>query len=496
MEHFLMAIEHLLSFQSLFIVVVGTLVGVIVGALPGLGSVIGITLCIPFTFTMDHVQAITLLVGVYAGSTYGGSVSAILINTPGTPQAAATCLDGFPMVLKGKAEESIGWATFASVFGGTISCFILLLAAPQLAALAMKFGPVETFALILMGMTCIATVSQGNMFKGVLAACIGLFLGCIGADPLSGDIRFTWDIFVLSGGIDIIPVLVGIFALSEVLSRIDILARNNVTNIISCKGLKLPGLRDLKTRWGVLFKSSIIGSFVGIMPGVGGAPAAFISYGEAKRSSPRKAQFGQGEPDGILAPESANNAVTGGALVPTLALGLPGDAATAVMLATLMIHGVTPGVRLMVDSPDIVYAIFLVLFLCNFCLIPTGMLITKGFSWLLRLHEAIFLPMVVIICILGTYGVRNSYFDLVVALIAGALGIVLRYFKVSPAPLVIGLVLGPQLEISLRQSLLVTRGGMLSMFTEHPIALVLFLVTVLLLAWPVVQSFREKKCAL
>ena len=495
MEYFLTAVEHLLSFQALFIVLAGTMVGVVVGALPGLGSVIGITLCIPFTFTMDHVQAITLLVGVYAGSTYGGSISAILINTPGTPQAAATCMDGFPLALKGKAEEAIGWSTFASVFGGTISCFILLLAAPQLAALAMKFGPVETFALILMGMTCIATVSQGDMFKGVLAACIGLFLGCIGTDPLSGDLRFTWDIFVLSGGIDIIPVLVGIFALSEVLARIDILARNNVTNIIRCTGLKMPGLKDLKTRWSVLFKSSIIGSFVGIMPGVGGAPAAFISYGEAKRTSPRKASFGEGEPDGILAPETANNAVTGGALVPTLALGLPGDAATAVMLATLMIHGVTPGVRLMVDSPDIVYAIFLVLFLCNFCLIPTGMLVTKFFSWMLRLHEAIFLPMVVIICILGTYGVRNSYFDLVVALIAGGLGIVLRYFKISPAPLVIGLVLGPQLEISLRQSILVTRGNIESMFIGHPIALVLYLMTILLLAWPFVQSYREKSKA-
>ena len=316
-----------------------------------------------------------------------------------------------------------------------------------------------------------------------------------GKVSVSPRVGFTWDIFVLSGGIDIIPVLVGIFALSEVLARIDILARNNVTNIIRCTGLKMPGLKDLKTRWSVLFKSSIIGSFVGIMPGVGGAPAAFISYGEAKRTSPRKASFGEGEPDGILAPETANNAVTGGALVPTLALGLPGDAATAVMLATLMIHGVTPGVRLMVDSPDIVYAIFLVLFLCNFCLIPTGMLVTKFFSWMLRLHEAIFLPMVVIICILGTYGVRNSYFDLVVALIAGGLGIVLRYFKISPAPLVIGLVLGPQLEISLRQSILVTRGNIESMFIGHPIALVLYLMTILLLAWPFVQSYREKSKA-
>mgnify|MGYP005770187861 CR=1 FL=1 len=492
MEYFIQALHHMFAIDTMLILAIGVFVGVIVGALPGLGSAIGITLCIPFTFTMNNVAAIALIVGVYAGSTYGGCISAILINTPGTPQSAATCFDGFPMALKGKSEEAIGWATIGSVVGGTLSCFILIFCAPQLAAVAVKFGPIEMFALILMGMTCIVTVSGENVFKGLLSGAIGISLCMVGLDPMTGDVRFTFGNFTLSGGFDLIPVLVGIFALSEVLVRIDILTRQKLTNIISCKGMRFPSLKNALSRIKIMLHASVVGGFFGILPGVGAAPAVFFVYGEAKRISPNGDKFGTGEPDGILAPETTNNAVTGGALVPTLALGLPGDGATAVMLATLMLHGVTPGVRLMIDSPDIVYAIFLILFIANFMLIPMGILTSKWFSYMLRMPESLFLPMIVLICMLGAYGSRNSEFDLITALGAGLLGVFFRYLSIPAAPLVIGLVLGSQFEFALRQTFVLTRGDITELF-NHPIAIGLILVVILLLLAPLRKNLRRKK---
>lgn len=493
MDNFLVGLDHVTTLGTAWCLFIGVVVGVVVGALPGLGSVLGITLCLPFTFTMSNVTAISLLVGVYAGSVYGGSISAILLNTPGTPASAATCFDGYTMAKGGHAEKALGWATMASVLGGLFSCFVLILAAPQLAALAMQFGPVETCALILMGLTCISTVSQGSQIKGLFAGVLGLALSMIGQDPMTGDMRFTFGVFALSGGVDLIAVLVGTFALSEVFTRVDIVSREHITSIIKCTGLTFPSWAEWKPRLWLLLKSSMIGSFIGILPGTGSSAASFISYGEAKRSSPRKEFMGQGEADGIIAPEAANNAVTGGAMVPSLALGLPGDAVTAVMLATLLIHGVTPGVRLMVDSPDIVYAIFLSLIISNFLLIPIGYVVSKGFAYMLRLPEALLLPIITILCLLGSFGVRNNLMDLWTTVITGVVGVILRYFGVPLAPLVIGLVLGAQFEVSLRQSYFIKHGDLTRMLTEHPIALVLFAITLILLLGPLVRTCLAKR---
>lgn len=498
MEHFLIGLHSIVAFDPLLCLTIGTFLGVIVGALPGLGSVLGITLCLPFTFTMDNMTAIALLLGMYAGSVYGGCIAAVLINTPGTPASAATTFDGFPMAKNGQSEKAIGWATMASVIGGILSCFVLMCAAPQLAALAMRFGPVETCALILMGLTCISSVSGGSQFKGVFAGVMGLFLATIGQDPMTGDTRFTFGFFLLSGGMDLIAVLVGVFALSEVFFRIDVVGRENIKNIIKCTGLQLPSWAEWKLpgRLWLLFKTSCIGSFIGVLPGTGSSAAAFLSYGEAKRSSPRRARMGEGEPDGIIAPESANNAVTGGALVPALALGIPGDAVTAVMIATLIMHGVTPGARLMVDSPHIVSGIFIALLIANLLLIPFGWVTAKGFAYLLKLPEAILLPVITMLCLLGTYGVRNSVFDLFTTVIMGFIGVILRYFKVPLAPLVIGLVLGNLFETSLRQSYIVKKGDIFRAI-EHPIAVFLLLVSFTLLFAPQIakawRSYQARK---
>ena len=466
--------------MTLLTLVIGVLLGVLIGALPGLGSVVGITICLPFTYSMASTSAVALLLGVYAGATYGGAISAVLINTPGTPQSAATAMEGYPMALRGEGAKAIGWATMASVLGGLFSCVVLILAAPQLASIAMKFTPVETFALIFLGLSCISTVSGKERAKGIFSGFLGLFLATIGQDPVSGNYRFTMGFRDFASGIDIIPVVVGAFALAEMLSRIDAVGRDEKTNLVECNGIDLPSLAEWKERLWMLIKSSAIGTWVGILPGTGAATAAFISYGEAQRSSKFKDNFQKGEPDGIIAAESANNAVTGGALVPSLALGIPGDPTTAIMLATLMLHGIVPGVRLMTDNPVIVYVAFITLTIANILMLPAGIIITKMFTRLLKIPEHLLIPMVILLCLLGAYGARTNVFDIWTTVAVGVVGITFRAFSIPIAPLVIGVVLGAPFEFSLRQSLMMTDGAIMPLFTEHPIAVFLFALTFVL----------------
>lgn len=469
-----------LSWLTLLMVFCGTLFGVVLGALPGLGSIVGISVVLPFTFSLDSASAIALLLGVYAGSIYGGSISSILINTPGTPQSACTAFEGYPMALQGRAGEALGWATIASVLGGCFSCILFLIFAPQLAAYSAKFGAVEMTALIFLGMSSICTLSATSKCKGIFSGLVGLMFAIVGQDPMTGEVRFTFDSYALMSGITLIPIVVGAFAMTEILARVDAIARTEVVNPIKCSRMILPSIRQIAARWSVLLKSSLIGMVVGVLPGAGSTAAAFISYGEAKRSSPHKDNFGKGEPDGIIAAESSNNAVTGGALVPAMALGIPGDAVTAIMLATLILHGVVPGVRLMQESPVVVYSAFCTLLIANILLIPCGILVMRGFVQLLRLPEQLFLPFIYLICILGAYSARGNMVDLYLTFFAGGMGILFRYFSIPVAPLVIGLVLGFPFEYSLRQTFIVSNGNIFSSLPEHPIALFLLCLTVLI----------------
>lgn len=477
-----------MSWVTLATVFLGTLFGVILGALPGLGSIVGISVVLPFTFTLDSPSAIALLLGVYAGSIYGGSISSVLINTPGTPQSACTAFEGYPMARQGRAGEAIGWATMASVIGGCLSCLLFLVFAPQLAAASSRFGAMEVTALVLLGMSSICTLSAESKIKGIFSGLVGLMCAVVGQDPMTGEVRFTFDFYPLMSGITLIPVVVGAFAVAEILARVDAISRLEQTNPISCAGMVLPSLARILERWKILLKSSLIGVIIGVLPGAGSTAAAFISYGEARRSSPHRENFGKGEPDGIIAAEASNNAVTGGALVPSMALGLPGDAVTAVMLATLILHGVVPGVRLMQESPTIVYSAFITLFMANILLIPCGILVIRGFSQLLRIPEQLFLPFIYLICLLGAYSSRGNMLDLYLALIAGGIGIAFRYFAVPVAPLVIGLVLGAPFEYSLRQAFIVTEGNIVGSLVEHPIAVFLLLLTVFIQVMPWISA--------
>lgn len=491
MEYIPMALAQLASLDVIMVIIIGSVFGTVIGALPGMGTVVALVVVLPFTFSMSTTAAIALLLSIYCSSVYGGSISAILINTPGTPQSAATVLDGYPMAQRGEADLALGWATFASTFGGIFSLIILIVAAPQLARLSISFGPVETFALILFALTCIAWVSRGSTLKGILAANIGLFLATVGPDTMTGYSRFGFGIDALAGGMALISVLIGLFALSEVFLRASKYSESNPPDV-SGTGFRMPRWHDIKIRFRMLIQSSVIGTMIGILPGTGATAATFVSYAEAKRSSPRRENFGNGEPDGLIASEASNNAVTGGALIPTLALGIPGDGGTVVLLGALMIQGIIPGVQLIQNNPDIMINAFMVIFIANILMFIVGAMGAQGFTRLLNAPEPILMGFVLMMSLVGAFAVRGNPVDVIVAVIAGAIGVVMRLAGIPMAPIVIGMALGQTLEKSFRQGLMLHEGSFLAFF-QQPIALVIFAVTFLIIVVPLINGYRKKR---
>lgn len=485
------ALGGLLDPAILTILVGGTAAGILIGAMPGLGSVLAITLALPLTFVMETEPSIALLLGLYAGSVYGGSLSAILINTPGTPQAAATVFDGYPMMQQGRGDEALGWATVASTIGGLLSVLVLIVAAPALARLGLKFGPVEYFALGLFALTCVVSVAKENLLKGGLACLIGLMAATIGQDPLTGDVRLHFSSFSMMAGIALVPFLVGLFALSEVFWRVSEGAQG-APHAPAGAGFRFPAMADVARRWRVFAKSAAIGTGIGTLPGVGATASAMVSYAEAKRSSPHRDQFGDGEPDGVIAAETANNAVTGGALVPTLALGIPGDPITAVMLGALIIQGITPGPRLFVENGDLMIFIFAALLVVNLALLVLGRLMGPIFAWAIRAPEPVLLAIILVLLTIGTFSINSTPFDLFVMFSAGVAGFLMRCAGFPLAPVVIGFVLGPMIEQSLRQGLIIARGDVWY-FVQQPIAAGLFAASILFLAWSLLRQRREDR---
>ncbi|MEE3101891.1 MAG: tripartite tricarboxylate transporter permease, partial [Pseudomonadota bacterium] len=427
---------------------------------------------LPFTFAMDQTSSIAVLLGAYCGSVYGGSIPAILINSPGTPQSAATVLDGFPMARNGRPALALGWATFSSAFGGVAACAILAVAAPLLARFGLRFGPIEYFALGVFALTCIIAVARESMVKGLFGAAFGLFVAMIGIDPVSGVTRYDFGSWELSAGLSLIPVLVGLFAVSEVLWRLA--DRGGAPEMVAERiRFAMPPRREIRARWKLLVKSTLIGTWIGSLPGVGATAASLVSYAEAKRTSPEREKFGTGTPDGIVASETANNAVTAGALVPTLALGVPGDPITAVMLGALTIQNVIPGPTLFTQQPALVTFIFLALFVVNLVMFGLGAGLAPWFSRILRLPEPLLAGCLVGLVTVGTYSVNESGFDLAVMVAAGMVGFVFRWIEIPLAPVVIGFVLSPMIESNLRRGLILTDDSFAA-FLEKPIAAALF----------------------
>ncbi len=482
-----MTIMEPMNFLAVFLGVLG---GMIIGSLPGLTAPMGCALLIPFTYTMQPVPAITMLVSLYCGAMFGGSIAAILVHAPGTPAAAATTFDGYPLAQKGQAGKALGMACISSALGGLFSVVVLILLAPVLADLAIKFGPPEYFALAIFGLSMISSLGSKSVVKNLLGGTIGVFIACIGMDSISGFSRYDFGITHLMDGVSFIPVMIGLFAAAEVFRQ----AEKGVRKIVIDRKISglLPTWEEIKSVKTTLIRSSLIGTFIGILPAEGGTVASFIGYNEAKRFSKEPEKFGTGALEGVAAAECANNSATGGAMVPTMALGIPGSGTTAVILGALLVHGMRPGPLLFIQHTDVVYAVFIGMFFANLMFLGLGLGGAKVFSQILRVPTYVLSPIILVLCVVGTYALHNNMADVWIMLICGLVGYKMKEYGFAAAPIVLGLVLGELIEISLRRSLIVFDNNAFIFFTR-PWALTFIVLTVLGLCSPAIRSWVERR---
>jgi putative tricarboxylic transport membrane protein len=481
------AVITVLSPSMLLIIAVGVFGGIIMGALPGLTATMGVALLVPLTFGMNPIAGLSMLMGIYVGAIYGGCISAILLKTPGTPASAATTLDGYPMAQNGHAGKALGMATLASGIGGLVSAAILIGMAPQLAKLALMFGPAEYFALAIFGLTIIASLST-DILKGLLIGFLGMLLSTVGNDPVSGFTRFTFGVSNLANGIAFIPALIGLFAISEVLTQLDKLYSEKVETK-KFSGL-FPTREEWKTCWKTLCRGSIIGTVIGIIPGTGTNIAAWLSYNEARRASKTPEKFGTGYIEGVAATESANNAVCGGALIPLLTLGIPGDSVTAVFLGGLIIHGLAPGPRLFLDHPDIVSGLFTGIIIANIFMIFLGLVAVKFSAKLLNIPKRLLLTAILIFCFIGSYSINQNPLDIVTMLCFGVIGYLCQRYNYSQSALCIAMILGPIAEQNMRLALMSSDMSPMIFFTR-PISLLFMTLAILSFVWPVWKAMKK-----
>ena len=474
MEAFVAGLGAAFSPQIMLLVVAGTLLGIIVGALPGISGSTTTALLLPLTITMSPNAAVAFLGAIYCAANYGGSITAILINSPGDPSASATAFDGYALARKGEAGRALGMSAVASAIGGIFSVIVLIVAAPLLARLAYQFGPPEYFALALFGLSMVAAVGGDSPAKNLLAGAAGVLLATIGLDLTTGVERFTFGVPALSDGLDFIPVLVGLFAIAELFERMA--QRGVVQDIIHLNAMKLPTLADFRKCGKAISLSSVIGTFIGILPALGATTAALICYNETKRWSKYKEEFGKGAIEGVAGPEAANNAAVGGAMVPTLALGIPGSTTTAIILAGLMIQGVRPGPHLFNEQPTLLYVVFGSMLFCNVLYLVLGFVFAKAFARITLIPDSYLWPAVFILSVVGAYAPNQSIVDVWVMLAFGVVGYLFRRYGFSPAPLIMGLVLGKMVEETLKQSLLIFDQDW-TQFFHRPVVVVLFLIT-------------------
>ena len=472
------------------VILIGVVIGVLVGALPGLSSPMAIALLIPFTIPMPPIAAIAMLAGLYCAGTFGGSITAILINAPGAPPAAATALDGYPMAKRGEAGRALGLATISSVTGGILSLLILLLAAPLLARIAITFTSAEYFALALFALSMLASISGKSSIRNLIAGLVGVLLSTIGIHLTTGVERFTFGVNELYDGLPFVPVLIGLFAVAELLKQSRV--GETVFERVRANVMKLPSREDFQRIKYTVLRSSGLGTFIGILPAEGATVAAIMGYNEARRWSDRKEEFGTGIPEGIAGPEAANNAATGGAMVPTLALGIPGSVSTALILGAMVMHGLKPGPYLLENQPQFLYAIFAAMLIANLAFMAIGIAGAKLFSQLTLIPRTILWPSVLVFAIIGSYAHSSSFFDIWVMAIAGIVGYFMLRIGFGPAPLIMGLVLGPIVEENFSKAMIIHDNSILSMM-ERPLVLLFFGLTILSLAGPVRSAIKARR---
>lgn len=495
MEQFLGGLQILAQWQNFLIIPLGLAIGIVVGAIPGLTSDLGIILCIPLTYGMDPTMAILMLLAIYCGGTYGGSITAILINTPGTSANAATLFDGYPMTVRGKAFKALQMALYASTIGGLISAFALLFLAPLIAKVTLLFGPAEYFALAVFGLSVIAGVSNNSIFKGLIGACIGLFMASIGIDSISGTSRFIFGQQRMMAGIDLIIALIGLFAISEVLMKSQYDPKSDHKTISASAITKDKITKDEYRRCRKpIALGSLIGVIIGATPGTGGGLAAFIAYNQTKQMSKHPETFGHGEIEGVAASESANNGACGATMIPMLTLGVPGDGATAILMGAFMLHGMVPGPTLFSESGNILYAIMLGLIVVNIFMYIIGNVFTRFYAHITRIPYEILAPIVLTFCIAGAYSTNNRVYDIYIILVFGIVSYFLRRMDFQLVPILLGIVLGPLAEKNFRRAMVIS-GGSFKIFFTRPISCAFIAVavaSVMIFAW---RNYKSRKLA-
>ena len=483
-------IPNFMNAYPMFLLIAGNLLGIFFGAIPGLTATMGLAVFLPMTFGMSDLNGMIFLIGIYVGACYGGTIPAILVNIPGTPSAVATVFDGYPMAKKGEAGQAIGYATLASGLGGLFGVGVLIFAAPVLADFALTLSSQEYTGIALLGISIVSYISFGSTIKGLAGGIIGLLLATIGMDVISGYPRFTFGSVDMQGGLDMIPVMVGFFGLTEVLMKLE--QTKEIKLIIAKVGKVLPSLSKLARMSPMIMVSSSIGTFIGAVPAAGGAIAALASYGIQKRFSKKSKEYGTGIAEGIVAAESANNAALGGAFVPMLALGIPGDPQTAILIGALMINGLAPGPMLFTTRPDLISTIYIGNVLSVVVFMIVGLAGARYFSHLIKVPRHYLLPAIMMFCIIGCFAVRSNVFDIWILLVCGLAGYLLQKIGIQPAPVILGFVLGPILEDNFRRSLIVSNGDWTT-FITRPISLALLLINIFILIAPSLIEMIQKK---
>jgi putative tricarboxylic transport membrane protein len=477
---------------NVLLAVAGVIVGTLIGALPGIGPTSGVALLLPLTFGMPPTSAIILLSSMYAGSMYGGTITSVLINTPGESASVVTCIDGYQMALQGRAGPALGVAAIGSFVAGTIGVVFLMTMSPLLARWALSFGPPETFALMLLGLTTVTGLTGESALKGYISMVLGLMLAMVGFDIVSGDARFAFGIPEMTDGVDFLPVAIGLFGLGEVLAGAQGSARMEILNArYGVRDVMLTATDWARSKWAIA-RGTVLGFVIGVLPGAGPTVASFLAYTLEKKVSRHPQEFGHGAIEGVAGPESANNAASAGAMVPMLTLGIPGSATTAIMLGGLMMWGLRPGPLLFEKNPDFVWGLIASLYIANVLLLILNIGFIPAFVRALRVPYSILMALIVVFCITGAYAQSNKLWDVGQMLVFGVVGYVMRKLDFSPAALVLALVLGPLAERALRQSLIISDAGVLIFFTR-PISAVLI---VLALAAVVVPVWRTVHTAL
>jgi putative tricarboxylic transport membrane protein len=488
----LLGFQVALTPTNLFFCFMGVLTGTLVGVLPGLGPVAAMSLLLPTTFHLTPVSAIIMLAGIYYGAMYGGSTTSILVNIPGEAASVVTCLDGYQMARQGKAGPALGISAFGSFIAGTLSIVGLMFIAPPLAAMALKFGPPEYFSLMIMGLTVLTFLASGPMWKALLMAAFGLFLGCMGMDNMTASYRFTFDILELSDGVGLVPVVMGLFGISEVMLNVE---QSMGRTVFETKIQNLfPNLKEWAASIGPIIRGTVLGFFLGVLPGGGAVISAFVAYAVEKRISKHPEKFGTGMIEGVAAPEAANNAATGGAFIPLLSLGIPANAVMALLLGAFIIHGVQPGPMLVKEHPQLFWGAVASMYVGNVMLLILNLPLIGLWVKILKVPYPILFPLILLFCLIGCYSLNNSVTEVLIMVLFGLIGYVFKKFQYEAAPLVLALVLGPMMENSLRQALLMSAGSPI-IFFERPISAILMGTAIFLLIFPLIPKFQKKRPA-